>query len=73
MADIFISYARENRDQAEKLAQALEGAGFSVWWDRQLESGSEYSRDIEAALDESKAVVVAWSASAATWAWASRW
>ncbi|MEQ1930324.1 MAG: toll/interleukin-1 receptor domain-containing protein, partial [Parvularculaceae bacterium] len=69
MADVFISYARENRDRAEKLARSLEGAGFSVWWDRQLESGSEYSRDIEAALNESKAVIVAWSAAAAASPW----
>jgi hypothetical protein len=30
MADVFISYAREDRDLVEPLAQALEAAGFSV-------------------------------------------
>lgn len=69
MAQIFISYAREDRDRAEMLARALEGAGFSVWWDRQLETGAEYSRDIEAELEASRVVIVAWSTAAAASPW----
>ena len=61
MADIFISYARADRDKIEKLAAALETEGFSVWWDRNLESGAEFSKDIERELDEAKAVIVCWS------------
>jgi TolB-like protein/Tfp pilus assembly protein PilF len=61
MAAIFLSYAREDRGSAEKLARVLEGAGHSVWWDRRLDSGEEFSAEIEAALDESDVVVVAWS------------
>ena len=61
MADIFISYARSDRDQIEKLAAALEGAGYSVWWDRNIVGGSEFSKDIEAALEAAKVVIVAWS------------
>ena len=37
MADIFISYAREDREAVEKLAGLIEAAGLSCWWDRQLE------------------------------------
>jgi TolB-like protein/Tfp pilus assembly protein PilF len=61
MAAIFLSYAREDRGSAEKLARVLEGAGHSVWWDRRLDSGEEFSAEIEAALDQSDVVVVAWS------------
>ncbi|MBT8473497.1 MAG: TIR domain-containing protein, partial [Marinicaulis sp.] len=64
MADIFISYARADRDRIEKLASALEGEGYSVWWDRRIQSGSEFSKDIEAELNAAKAVVVCWSKSA---------
>ncbi|MEM8772653.1 MAG: tetratricopeptide repeat protein, partial [Pseudomonadota bacterium] len=45
-------------------AAALEGEGYSLWWDRRIQSGSEFSKDIEAELDAAKAVVVCWSAAA---------
>ena len=33
MADIFISYASEDRPKAEPVANALEDQDWSVWWD----------------------------------------
>ncbi len=69
MADIFISYAREDREKIEKLASNLEDEGYSVWWDRQIVGGAEYAKDIEHALDEAKAVIVAWSADANESGW----
>ncbi len=62
MADIFISYARADRERIETLAAALEAEGLAVWWDRQIVGGAEFSAEIEKALDGSKAVLVAWSA-----------
>ena len=64
MAGIFLSYAREDLAKARTLAKALERAGHSVWWDRQIFGGSEFSDEIEAALKEADAVVVLWSAAA---------
>lgn len=61
MGSIFLSYAREDRTYVEKLARALEAAGHDVWWDRRLDSGEEFSTEIEAALDRADVVVVAWS------------
>lgn len=61
MASVFLSYAREDRGCAEKLAQMLEGAGHSVWWDRRIDGGEEFGAEIEAELDKSDVVVVAWS------------
>lgn len=61
MADIFISYARADREKIEKLASALEAEGYSVWWDRQIVGGSEFSEEIEKELNAAKAVIVAWS------------
>lgn len=61
MGAIFLSYAREDRRFAEKLARVLEGAGHSVWWDRRLDGGEEFSAEIETALGQSDVVVVAWS------------
>lgn len=61
MADIFISYAREDRARIERLAAALEAEGLSVWWDKNLAGGADFSKETEAKLGEAKAIVVAWS------------
>lgn len=62
MADIFISYASEDRPKARELADALAARGFSVWWDRKIPLGKSFDEVIETALRESKCVVVLWSA-----------
>ena len=61
MGAIFLSYAREDQACAEGLARLLEGAGHQVWWDRRIESGSEFSAEIEAALEAADLVLVLWS------------
>lgn len=61
MADIFLSYARADRDRVAQLAAALEDAGYTVWWDRHIKGGHDFSKDIEAELTAASAVVVAWS------------
>jgi TolB-like protein len=61
MADIFISYAREDAAAAGRLAAALQDAGYSSWWDRNLTSGSRYLKETEAELKASKVVLVVWS------------
>jgi TIR domain len=61
MSDVFISYSSEDRERVRPLAQALEARGLSVWWDRALAAGDDYSAVIQKALDEAKAVIVVWS------------
>ena len=61
MVDIFISYAREDAVEAERLATALTAAGYACWWDRELVSGARYLAETEARLQAAKAVVVIWS------------
>ncbi len=64
MADIVLSYAREDHRQAESLARVLEQAGWSVWWDREILPGTSFERVIEAELSAARCVVVLWSAAA---------
>jgi TolB-like protein len=64
MAHVFISYSRADRPTIEKLAEALEAGGHSVWWDRHIRGGAAFAKDIEEQLRKADAVVVAWSSSA---------
>jgi hypothetical protein len=61
MSDIFISYAREDRDRVKILADGLAAQGWSVWWDSEIPSGRRFSQAIEEALTTARCVVVVWS------------
>jgi hypothetical protein len=61
MRDVFLSYARDDREQAAALAGALESRGVSVWWDRQIPPGRTFDEVIEEALTGARCVLVLWS------------
>jgi adenylate cyclase len=61
MADIFVSYATEDRDRIRPLVERLEREGWSVWWDRALVAGPRFDEKIEQELDAARCVLVAWS------------
>ncbi|MEP7312080.1 MAG: TIR domain-containing protein [Pseudomonadota bacterium] len=61
MADIFLSYSRDDQATARQVAEGLERAGFSVWWDVTLSAGEAYDKVTEKALEDARAVVVLWS------------
>lgn len=69
MADVFVSYAREDRGQAAALAHALEARGWTVWWDRDIVPGQAFDQAIEAELMRAGSVVVLWSARSAASEW----
>ena len=61
MADIFLSYAREDQEHARRIAEALEAEGWSVFWDVKIRAGQRFAEFIERRLEESLVVVVLWS------------
>jgi hypothetical protein len=61
MADIFISYKREDAERVQQLAVSLETEGFSVWWDPDLPIGHTYSSSIHTQLNTAKAVMPVWT------------
>ena len=61
MADIFISYAKEDRAHKDRIARALEAEGWSVWSDAEIRAGTTFPRAIAEAIEAARCVVVLWS------------
>ena len=61
MADIFISYASVDQARVKPLVEALKQRGWSVRWDRTILAGKAFDQVIEAALKDSRCVIVLWS------------
>jgi hypothetical protein len=61
MADVFISYAREDEPRIRDLVQALDEQRWSIFWDRRIPAGQTWRSYIGQALTDARCVVVAWS------------
>jgi serine/threonine-protein kinase len=61
MTDVFVSYKAEDRRRVKPLVEALQGGGFSVWWDEQIGGGAAWRHAIETELNAAKCVIVVWS------------
>ena len=69
MARVFLSYDREDVGCAQSIAVLLESAGHSVWWDRHIKGGTQFSNEIEKELEQAQAVLVLWSERSVRSAW----
>ncbi len=61
MADIFVSYSRQDRERVAPLVAALEASGWSVWWDPDIAPGEEFDSLISRELDAARALIVVWT------------
>jgi adenylate cyclase len=69
MSHVFVSYARPDEAQAERLAETLRAEGYPVWRDDELPAHRSYSDVIEERLKDASAVIVLWSSDAAKSQW----
>src|SRR5262245_50436764 len=61
MADIFISYKKEDAGRVIRMVEALRADGFDVWWDHGIKAGSEWDRSIHKELYAARVVIAIWS------------
>lgn len=66
---VFISYTREDSETAGQLAECLEEAGWSVWWDSHVRPGERFGESIRRQLDAAACVIVLWSESSVQSEW----
>lgn len=69
MGQVFLSYASADRDRAQRLAEAMQGKGYQVWWDRQIAPGKTFDEVIESELNTAACVVVLWSSTSVKSDW----
>ena len=69
MADVFVSYSRNDKARVSPLVAAIKAKGWSVWWDPSIAAGQQFDDQIEAELQAASAVLVVWTPTSV----ASRW
>jgi hypothetical protein len=61
MADIFISYASEDKQRVSPIVDEFKKLGWSVFWDRTIPPGKRWHDVIAKELDDSSCVLVVWT------------
>ena len=61
MADVFVSYARNDKQRVAPLVAVLEAQGWSIWWDPEIAAGQEFDRQIATELRAAAVVLVVWT------------
>ncbi|MEM1149546.1 MAG: TIR domain-containing protein [Pseudomonadota bacterium] len=64
MADIFISYKREDQEEhgrVRPIAEALRAEGYDVFYDVQVPPGSSWEDVLQSKINAARAVIVLWS------------
>ena len=60
MAQLVISYAREQQLHAKRIVNAARKRGIDVWWDDDLEGGTDFRAQIAAQIEKADCVLVLW-------------
>ena len=67
--DVFLSYARPDKEKARVIASALAESGLSLWWDVDLLPGQSFAEEIGTIIGDSKMTVVLWSTNSIQSSW----
>jgi ABC-type amino acid transport substrate-binding protein len=60
-ADVFLSYGHARREETASLAQFLDAAGFTTWWDSGLLPGDRFRDEIDEHLNGCRVVIIIWT------------
>ncbi len=69
MADIFVSYSRQDKARAAQFVELLEGFGWNVFWDQETRAGTIWPKVLEDELGLARCLLVLWTTNSV----ASRW
>ena len=69
VVDVFISYSRQDLEAVSQLANAIQQAGYEVWWDAELPPHKSYGEVITDKIENANAAIVVWSPTAAESEW----
>src|SRR5688500_19069864 len=69
MADLFVSYSREDKARAAEVVRLLEDYGWDVFWDQETRAGELWPEVLEEELGRARCLVALWT----TTSIASRW
>lgn len=69
MADIFVSYSRQDKARAAQFVELLEGFGWDVFWDQETRAGTLWPKVLEDELGLARCLLVLWTSNSVT----SRW
>src|SRR5262245_56648280 len=61
MAQVFVSYKKEDFETAGRVVTALKENGLSVWWDDSLTAKSAWDAELEREIAAAATVVVLWT------------
>ena len=69
MADVFLSYKRDERAAVETIASRLRDLGLTVWFDASMSAGETFNAEIDREARAAKAILVCWSPAARQSEW----
>lgn len=69
MADVFLSYSRQDKALAARFVELLEGLGWDVFWDQETRAGTLWPKVLEDELNNARCLLVLWTSHSV----ASRW